>query len=263
MRLRPLPITLAPYPDELLSGWLARLAAANHCAFTELLAHIGIDGRYADIFDFELETGAADSIASVARMPTALVKSLTFPASSPIEAALTARTSFQSCPNCSRSGRALKHWRQAWAFDCKSCGSRLRPILTKSDDPPVPEKLLRRARGGAGLLEQAIKADRSMHLRRAMRAVTFAMALRAVRGDPVHALQSPRPEVRLFSLAAIAVAQSRPLLKAAMLSIGIDDFAYAALLRTYEKEPRLLATIGRIAGRHRKSGFPLAIESHD
>lgn len=263
MRLRPLPITLAPHPDELLSGWLARLAAANHCAFTELLAHIGIDGRYADILDFELAIGAADSIASVARLPTALVKSLTFPALSPIEAALTARTSFQSCPNCSRSGLALKHWRQAWAFDCKSCGTRLRPILTKSDDPPVPEKLLRRARSGAGLLEQAIKSDRSMHLRRAMRAVTFAMALRAVRGEPVHALQSPRPEVRLFCLAAIAVVQARPLLKAAMFSTGIDDFAYAALLRTYEKEPRLLATIGRIVERSRRMALPPEAESYN
>ncbi len=263
MRLRPLPITLTPHPDELLSGWLARLAAANHCAFTELHAHIGIDGRYADILDFELELGAADIIAAVARMPTELVQTLTFPALSPIEAALTARTPFQSCPDCSRSGLALKHWRYAWAFDCTKCGTRLRPILTKSDDPPVPEQLLRRARGGAGLLEQAIKSDRSMHLRRAMRAVIFAMALRAVRGDPVHALQSPRPEVRLFCLAAIAAAQSRPLLKAAMFSTGIDDFAYAALLRTYEKEPRLLATIGRIVERSRRMALPPEAEFHN
>lgn len=256
MRLRPLPITFAPHSDELLSGWLARLAVANHCAFTELLAHIGIDGRYAGILDFELELGAADSIAAVARMPTELVQTLTFLALSPIEAALTARTSFQLCSDCSRSGLALKHWRQAWAFDCKSCGTRLRPILTKSDDPTVPEKLLRRARSGAGLLEQAVKSDRTMHLRRAMRAVTFAMALRAVRSDPVHALQSPRLEVRLFCLAAIAVAQSRPLLKAAVFSTGIDDFAHAALLRTYEKEPRLLAAIDRIVKQSRRKALP-------
>jgi hypothetical protein len=80
------------------------------------------------------------------------------------------------------------------------------------------------------LLEPAIKSDRSMHLRRAMRAVTFAMALRAVRGEPVHALQSPRPEVRLFCLAVLAFVQARSLLRAAMFSTGIDDFAYAALL---------------------------------
>ncbi len=68
-----------------------RLAAANYCAFTELLAHIGIDGRYAVILDFELETGEADGTAEVARMPTARVQSLTFSSWSLTEAALTVR----------------------------------------------------------------------------------------------------------------------------------------------------------------------------
>ena len=68
---------------------------------------------------------------------------------------------------------------------------------------------------------------------------------------------------RLFCLAATAVVQARPLLKAAMFSTGIDDFAYAALLRTYEKEPRLLATIGRIVERSRRMALPPEAESHN
>jgi hypothetical protein len=39
--------------------------------------------------------------------------------------------------------------------------------------------------------------------------VTHAKALKSVRADATFALQSPRPDVRLFCLAAIAVAQSR------------------------------------------------------
>ena len=73
-----------------------------------------------------------------------------------------------------------------------------------------------------------------------MRAVTFAMPLKAFRGDPSFALQSHKPEVRLFCLAAIDAAQSRPLIKAAIASSGIDDYAKVALLRTFEKEPRLM-----------------------
>ena len=53
--------------DELLSGWLARLANFNHCDLVDLLAHVGIDGRYVDVLDFELEGSAARRIASVAR----------------------------------------------------------------------------------------------------------------------------------------------------------------------------------------------------
>ena len=95
-----------------------------------------------------------------------------------------------------------------------------------------------------------------------MRAVTFAKALKIVRGDPAFALQSPRPEVRLFCLAAIAAAQSRPLVKAAMFSIGIDDYARVALLRAYVKQPRLLAAVDRIAGRTRKRDNPPVTKSH-
>ena len=85
-----------------------------------------------------------------------------------------------------------------------------------------------------------------------MRAATYAKALKSVRADTTFALQSPRPEVRLFCLAAIAVAQSRPLAKAAMFSIGLDGYARIALLRAFEKEPRLLAAVDRIVLRNRE-----------
>lgn len=40
--------------------------------------------------------------------------------------------------------------------------------------------------------------------------------------------------------------QKRPLLKAALFATGIDDFARVALLRTYQKDDRLLVTVDRI-----------------
>lgn len=82
--------------------------------------------------------------------------------------------------------------------------------------------LLRRVRRGAWLLESAVRSNCTNKLRRAMRAVIYAKALQSVRADAAFALQCLRPDVRLFCLAAIAVAQSRPMVKAAMFSTGID-----------------------------------------
>jgi hypothetical protein len=149
-----LPKTVAPLPDELLSGWLARLAAANYCEVGELLAHVEIDARHAVTLDFELEAGAAERIAAAARVDPETVQSLTFPELTQSETLPTAQIPFQSCALCAKRGIALKHWRRVWSFGCQLCGTTLLPILAKPV-APMSEKLLRRARTGAELLEQA------------------------------------------------------------------------------------------------------------
>ena len=88
---------------------LARLAASNYCEISELLAHVGLDSRYADTLDFELNAEAAGRIAAAARVSPALVQSLIFPALPPTEAQLTAQVPFQRCPRCLRLGLALLH----------------------------------------------------------------------------------------------------------------------------------------------------------
>ncbi len=118
MTLRPLPKTVAPVPDELLSGWLIRLATINYCEVEELLAHIGIAVRHPATFDFEVDMATLEKIAIAARLDPKTVGSLVFPPMSQAEALLTAQFPFQSCPDCSRQGLALRHWRRAWAFDC-------------------------------------------------------------------------------------------------------------------------------------------------
>lgn len=250
---RPLPKTVTPLADELLSGWLTRLAVTNHCEVDELLAHIGVDTRQVAMLDFETKVAAttAEKISIAARVAAETVQSLTFGTMTETEALMTAQVAFQ-CPDCSRRGIALKQWRKLWAFDCQICGTRLVSILIKPDRSRLSEKLVRRARSGAGLLESAVTSNCVNKLRRAMRAATFAKALKSVRADTAFALQSPRPDVRLFCLAAIAAAQSRPLVKAALFSTGLDGYARVALLRAFEKEPRLLAAVDRIILRNRE-----------
>lgn len=249
MKRRPMPITATPVPDELLSGWLSRLAASNHCEVADLLVHIGIDAKNAAALDFDLDMLAADRISVAARIDPALVPSMTFAAMPEPELRLTAQVPFQACPNCADGGVALRHWRRAWAFDCQMCGARLLPKADRQNGAAVSEKLIHRARNGAQVLERVAMSGSARELRRAMRAVTFAMGLNALRGDPFFALQSPRPNIRLFCLAAIVSAQSRPLVKAALCSMDIDVYARVALLRAYENEPRLLAAVDKIAQR--------------
>ncbi|TYR40663.1 hypothetical protein FY050_17025 [Phyllobacterium endophyticum] len=244
--LRPLPKTVVPIEDELLSGWLTRLACANYCDFADLLAHVGVDERYAVSLDFGLEAGAAEKIAIAARVTPELIQSLTFPVLNDTEAALTALFPFQTCPNCTLRSLALKHWRRAWAFDCQICGAMLTSTLPKLGEGVLPQKLLQHARTGSVLLEQAVMQNSIRQIRRTIRGVTFAMALKNVSGDPAWALQSFNPDIRLFCLAAVAVVQKRPLLKAALFATRIDDSARVALLRTYQKEDRLLVTVDRI-----------------
>lgn len=98
-------------------------------------------------------------------------------------------------------------------LDCQICGTSLLSILIKPDRSGISEKLARRARSGVGLLESAATSNCANKLRRAMQAATYAKALQSVRADTAFALQSPRPEVRLFCLAALEVAQSRLLSK--------------------------------------------------
>ena len=172
MTLRPLPKTVVPVPDELLSGWLIRLATINYCEVDELLAHIGISVRHPAAFDFEVDMATLEKIAIAARLDPKTVGSLVFPPMSQAEALLTAQFPFQSCPDCSRQGLALRHWRRAWAFDCQICGTRLLSIFAIPHGELASEKLLHRARRGAGHLELAIASNSAAHLRRAMRAVT-------------------------------------------------------------------------------------------
>ncbi|MDD7972972.1 hypothetical protein PUT78_17945 [Roseinatronobacter sp. HJB301] len=69
--------------------------------------------------------------------------------------------------------------------------------------------------------------------------------------------------VVIVGLAAIDAAQSRPLVKAAISSSGIDDYTRVALLRAFDKEPRLLAAVDHITRQRAKSIGAMAVESHN
>lgn len=191
MKPHPLPKTVAPLIDELLSRWLSRLAAANYCDDAELLAHIKIDTTHGTALEFSVDAATAEKIANAARVDADIVRSLTFPTMTPEESLLTTQIPFQHCPQCSREVLSLKHRRRAWAFDCQVCRTRLVQTLGKPGEEQISEKLMYRARRGAGMLEHAVRQRCPKQLRRTIRPAKFALSLKTIRGDPSFALQNP------------------------------------------------------------------------
>lgn len=125
-----------------------------------------------------------------------------------------AKENFQSCPNCqlSHGEVSLRHWRYAWTIDCLLCGTRLHSRTDKSDPP---EKLVKRARKGAGFLEFAYFSTNRRLARRVQTAITFAQAthLRQRHCSLIGLCQRDRFEL----LAAIGAGRKKPLIKAALV----------------------------------------------
>jgi hypothetical protein len=57
--MTPLPRTIPPAPDELLSSWLRRLAAVNLSDCGELLDHLGLGAVSPDALDTRLDPAVA------------------------------------------------------------------------------------------------------------------------------------------------------------------------------------------------------------
>lgn len=86
--------------------------------------------------------------------------------------------------------------------------------------------------------------------------------------DDEYALEALRTAVEIMREPAqnrdrLTAARSHPLAKAAIVSSAIDDFARVALLRAFEKEHRLLATVDHIAQRRPRSKVTMTAESRN
>ena len=149
MTRRPLPKVVISVADEFLSGWLVWLANFNHCDLADLLAHVGIDGRYVDVLDLGFEDSAALRIAAVARTDFKFMQSLTITPATPLKATVAAQFPFQTCPVSSVVGLDFKHCLQAWAFECLMYGAQLIRTIPRPGVVKPSTKILRRVRIGA------------------------------------------------------------------------------------------------------------------
>ena len=202
----------APYPDELFSSWISRIACANFCTTQELIRYLGFRQTPEKLSDLEGTdvTGLLDCLRLSQKRfgEMLLIDNPAFPVK------CVAEEDFQSCPDCHRARPdiTLRHWRYAWSVRCLSCGSWLRPISCETD---ISEKLIMRAQVGAKFLEVAYLGEDKWQARRVQTAVTFAQAT-LLRHRHTTLLASNRSH-RYELLAVIGAAKTKPLIKAAIV----------------------------------------------
>ena len=208
----PLPRVPAPYPDELFSSWLSRIARANFCTPRELIRYLGYRQTPEKLSD--LEGNDATRLLDCLRLSQKRFEEMLLIENSAFPINCVSNENFQRCPACHRARPdiTLRHWRYAWSVRCHDCGSWLRPISCEMD---ISEKLIMRAQVGAKFLEMAYLSEDKWQARRVQTAVTFAQAT-LLRHRHTAVLANNRSH-RYELLAVIGAAKTRPLIKAAVV----------------------------------------------
>jgi hypothetical protein len=158
----PLPYTPPPFPGELLSSWLRRIADEYAIDLPHLARHIGLPVCHASQIDRELSLIDLRRAAAALRSETieihAMVHSPRFKAFRPSSSLL------QLCLICRAVHRqwtrlpvVIRAWFEFWQIECASCGLpfsspgrlRLDRANPAREDPLWFESLRRAARAGA------------------------------------------------------------------------------------------------------------------
>ena len=247
MTAQPLPRCPPPVSDELLSSWIKRLACANHCAEDELCKYLGLQGGRAPETLAELVGVDLVWFCNLLRLKRKDLAVMLLEDRPSFPFGCIAREDFQHCSQCiaEAPGVSLRHWRFVWSLTCENCGATLVPSLFAENAPhSISAKLKFRAGRGVVFLKSAYDSDSSRNARRAALAIHFVSAL-----DPSlreSALISACQKSRFTLLAAIGMAASRPLLKAALI-IGTDRRAAHKLRRAFPFQRRLLSATLKMA----------------
>lgn len=243
-RLVPLPKSIKPVPDELLSSWLSRLAIANHSDVAEVLEYLNLPVVDQRLLDGMLSDHLVHTLSAAAQLSPSLIRGLSLSnLQDHVRPHVAIEASFQFCPKCRARGFELRHWRAAWTIACKSCDSELvseYPAMTPIRAPD--DKLYNRACKGATGLESAIKSKTG--LRRVERVVTFAAIIQRSQ-TPETALFSGNQHARFTCLAAIDRARKAPLLKAAVILASMRHSRKRDVEDFYRNKPHLVRMVRR------------------
>lgn len=163
--MQALPIVPPPIDDEILSSWIARVAASHGLRPRDLLCWIGLDQRdYRDL-DLTIDRSSAWRISKAFRTAPDHLVSMTH-TNLPARARPFARCGYRiyACPFCfqddpyGKNSPILKSWSLWWARDCVSCGRKLAANDPCHIFPHVPQSSYPRinhwADQGAAILEQ-------------------------------------------------------------------------------------------------------------
>lgn len=135
---RPLPVTLPPATDELLSSWIGRHARFYDVTPLEMLRHCLPDSRSLCAADMNLTDDQIRRLTTVFSSDPHIVRRMTFVNVAPPARRLVAATPAQHCEKCaSERGDAdivMRSRLSGWRITCPVCGDPLRDL----DDCPAP-----------------------------------------------------------------------------------------------------------------------------
>lgn len=137
--MRPrLPVTLPPFPDELLSSWLTRHAAFYAVSPEDMLRHCSPEAPSLRALDLNLNRGQAAQLSEILSIdPDAILRMAFGNIRKPIQCFIS-KSPMQHCSNCYledsepapiRRGQLL-----GWRITCSLCGGMLRSIGQNDPD---------------------------------------------------------------------------------------------------------------------------------
>lgn len=248
MTRKPLPRRPAPFQDELLSSWIARLAQANYCSVPELCRYLGLAQERPPETQSDLAGVDIGGFCATIRLPPEELDSMLIQRRADFPIECISWSDFQNCPACARKqpGISLRHWRFAWSMQCEVCGSELSPVRR---DPAVhvhlPTRLRSRATGGAKRLMLANRhGDRHAGGRMSLTLQASGVLAPELRHG---VLFSQSRLDRFKALAAIDIGMTRPLLAVALLMKN-DPNAVRRFRAAFPHKRKLVNRLASLAG---------------
>ncbi|QIE47831.1 hypothetical protein G5B38_19530 (plasmid) [Pseudohalocynthiibacter aestuariivivens] len=248
MNCKPLPRRPAPFQDELLSSWLARLADANYCAVPELCRYLGLAQEHPPEMLADLASVDVDRFCTTLRLPSNDLDSMLLKRRKEFAVECVSWSDFQKCRTCTskQPGISLRHWRFSWSLQCEVCGSELVPLRGDSEGlAQPPSGLRRRAQEGARYLMIAYRQG-NVHSGRRMDLtlqVAGVLAPKLRHGAKFSQSRLDRHSI----LAAINLGMTRPLLAVALVMKN-DPRAERRLRATFPHKRKLVDRLASLVG---------------
>ena len=247
MTRKPLPRRPAPFRDELLSSWIARLAEANYCSVPELCRYLGLAQERPPETQSDLAGVGIDRFCATLRLPPEELDSMLIQRRADFPIECISWSDFQNCPACARKqpGISLRHWRFAWSLRCEVCGSELVALRCEpAAHVHLPTRLRTRAKEGA---KRLMIANRHGD-RHAGRRMDLTLQVAAVLAPELRhgALFSQNRIDRFKALAVISLGMTRPLLAAA-LTMKSDRVGETKLRIAFPHKRKLVDRLARLA----------------
>ncbi len=156
----PLPVTLPPLPDELLSSWISRHANFYSVTPMNMLRHGLPDATSLGAIDLSLTKAQTDRIAAMFGVSPKAVRGLSFASGPKAAHRFIAKNPKQRCVHCTHTDAGplpvLRSELQGWRITCPLCGESYQG-KTARDCSPVLAPYRAAARRGETLLDNHAK----------------------------------------------------------------------------------------------------------